>query len=102
MCKIKEPAPRPRRARITRRSTRRSGYAFSHAQGYGDLVTSRRFLRRPAPARSMGFTPTGRSPGFKPTGRSAGYSPVGQEQNPKQKVEPTSLQMFRAVKDSSF
>ncbi len=99
---MKEPAPRPRRTRLTRRSTRRSGYAFSHAHGYGDLVTSGRFLRRQAPARSMGLIPTGRSPGFKPTGRSAGYSPVGQEQNPKQKVEPTSLQMFRAVKDSSF
>lgn len=98
----KEPAPRPRRTKLVRRSTRRSGYAFSHAQGYGDLVTSRRFLRRPPPARSTGFTPTGRSPGFKPTGRSAGYSPAGREQNPKQKVEPTSLQMFRAVKDSSF
>ncbi|XP_021332106.1 phospholipid-transporting ATPase ID [Danio rerio] len=101
MRQMKEPAPRPR-PRLTRRSTRRSGYAFSHAQGYGDLVTSRRFLRRPAPARSAGFTPAGRSPGFKPTGRSAGYSPVGREQNPKQKVEPTSLQMFRAVKDASF
>ncbi|XP_052412625.1 probable phospholipid-transporting ATPase IM [Carassius gibelio] len=104
-CKVhqmKEPAPRPRRARLTRRSTRRSGYAFSHAHGYGDLVTSGRFLRRQAPARSMGLISTGRSPGFKPTGRSAGYSPVGREQNPKQKVEPTSLQMFRAVKDASF
>uniref|UniRef100_A0A673LM89 Phospholipid-transporting ATPase n=1 Tax=Sinocyclocheilus rhinocerous TaxID=307959 RepID=A0A673LM89_9TELE len=99
---MKEPTPRPRRTRLTRRSTRRSGYAFSHAHGYGDLVTSGRFLRRHAPARSMGLIPTGRSPGFKPTGRSAGYSPVGQEQNPKQKVEPTSLQMFRAVKDASF
>lgn len=99
---MKEPAPRPRHTRLIRRSTRRSGYAFSHAQGYGDLVTSRRFLRRPALVSSMGFTPAGRSPGFKPTGRSAGYSPVGREQNPKQKVEPTSLQMFRAVKDSSF
>uniref|UniRef100_A0A8C2H6M6 Phospholipid-transporting ATPase n=1 Tax=Cyprinus carpio TaxID=7962 RepID=A0A8C2H6M6_CYPCA len=87
---------------LTRRSTRRSGYAFSHAHGYGDLVTSGRFLRRHAPARSMGLISTGRSPGFKPTGRSAGYSPVGREQNPKQKVEPTSLQMFRAVKDASF
>uniref|UniRef100_A0A671LJZ7 Phospholipid-transporting ATPase n=1 Tax=Sinocyclocheilus anshuiensis TaxID=1608454 RepID=A0A671LJZ7_9TELE len=99
---MKEPSPRPRRTRLTRRSTRRSGYAFSHAHGYGDLVTSGRFLRRHAPARSMGLIPTGRSPGFKPTGRSAGYSPVGREQNPKQKVEPTSLQMFRAVKDASF
>uniref|UniRef100_A0A672T386 Phospholipid-transporting ATPase ID-like n=1 Tax=Sinocyclocheilus grahami TaxID=75366 RepID=A0A672T386_SINGR len=100
--KTKEPAPRPRRTRLTRRSTRRSGYAFSHAHGYGDLVTSGRFLRRHALTPSTGLIPTGRSPGFKPTGRSAGYSPVGREQNPKQKVEPTSLQMFRAVKDCSF
>uniref|UniRef100_A0A8C2ICC1 Phospholipid-transporting ATPase n=1 Tax=Cyprinus carpio TaxID=7962 RepID=A0A8C2ICC1_CYPCA len=98
----KEPAPRPRRTRLTRRSTRRSGYAFSHAHGYGDLMTSGRFLRRNALTCSTGLIPTGRSPGFKPTGRSAGYSPVGREQNPKQKVEPTSLQMFRAVKDSFF
>uniref|UniRef100_A0A671SD23 Phospholipid-transporting ATPase n=1 Tax=Sinocyclocheilus anshuiensis TaxID=1608454 RepID=A0A671SD23_9TELE len=97
-----EPAPRPRRTKLTRRSTRRSGYAFSHAHGYGDLVTSGRFLRRHALTPSTGLIPTGRSPGFKPTGRSAGYSPVGREQNPKQKVEPTSLQMFRAVKDCSF
>uniref|UniRef100_A0A673HD67 Phospholipid-transporting ATPase n=1 Tax=Sinocyclocheilus rhinocerous TaxID=307959 RepID=A0A673HD67_9TELE len=102
VCQMKEPAPRPRRTRLTRRSTRRSGYAFSHAHGYGDLVTSGRFLRRHALTPSTGLIPTGRSPGFKPTGRSAGYSPVGREQNPKQKVEPTSLQMFRAVKDGSF
>uniref|UniRef100_A0A672T524 Phospholipid-transporting ATPase n=1 Tax=Sinocyclocheilus grahami TaxID=75366 RepID=A0A672T524_SINGR len=102
VCQTKEPAPRPRRTRLTRRSTRRSGYAFSHAHGYGDLVTSGRFLRRHALTPSTGLIPTGRSPGFKPTGRSAGYSPVGREQNPKQKVEPTSLQMFRAVKDCSF
>uniref|UniRef100_A0A8D0AJS0 Phospholipid-transporting ATPase n=1 Tax=Sander lucioperca TaxID=283035 RepID=A0A8D0AJS0_SANLU len=38
------PAPAPRRPPARRISTRRSGYAFSHAQGYGDLVTSRRFL----------------------------------------------------------
>uniref|UniRef100_A0A671SDF5 Phospholipid-transporting ATPase n=1 Tax=Sinocyclocheilus anshuiensis TaxID=1608454 RepID=A0A671SDF5_9TELE len=102
VCQMKEPAPRPRRTKLTRRSTRRSGYAFSHAHGYGDLVTSGRFLRRHALTPSTGLIPTGRSPGFKPTGRSAGYSPVGREQNPKQKVEPTSLQMFRAVKDCSF
>uniref|UniRef100_A0A8C2IED7 Phospholipid-transporting ATPase n=1 Tax=Cyprinus carpio TaxID=7962 RepID=A0A8C2IED7_CYPCA len=102
VCQMKEPAPRPRRTRLTRRSTRRSGYAFSHAHGYGDLMTSGRFLRRNALTCSTGLIPTGRSPGFKPTGRSAGYSPVGREQNPKQKVEPTSLQMFRAVKDSFF
>uniref|UniRef100_A0A4W6CB45 Phospholipid-transporting ATPase n=1 Tax=Lates calcarifer TaxID=8187 RepID=A0A4W6CB45_LATCA len=38
------PAPAPRRLPTRRISTRRSGYAFSHSQGYGDLVTSRRFL----------------------------------------------------------
>uniref|UniRef100_A0AAQ5YYW7 Phospholipid-transporting ATPase n=1 Tax=Amphiprion ocellaris TaxID=80972 RepID=A0AAQ5YYW7_AMPOC len=39
------PAPPPRRPPPRRISTRRSGYAFSHAQGYGDLVTSKGFLR---------------------------------------------------------
>lgn len=39
------PAPPPRRSRPKRFSTRRSGYAFSHSQGYGDLVTSQKFLR---------------------------------------------------------
>ncbi|KAM6953984.1 phospholipid-transporting ATPase ID-like [Aplochiton taeniatus] len=37
-----QPPPLPRRVRIRRTSSRRSGYAFSHAPGYGDLVTSRR------------------------------------------------------------
>ncbi|XP_069043524.1 phospholipid-transporting ATPase ID-like isoform X2 [Lepisosteus oculatus] len=54
------PAPPPRRARIRRTSSRRSGYAFSHTQGYGDLVTSGRYLRR---------TPIGRSGGFSPRAR---------------------------------
>ncbi|CAJ1071258.1 phospholipid-transporting ATPase ID-like [Xyrichtys novacula] len=40
------PAPAPRRPPRRRISTRRSGYAFSHAQGYGDLVTSGKFLLR--------------------------------------------------------
>ncbi|XP_020486231.2 phospholipid-transporting ATPase ID [Labrus bergylta] len=40
------PAPAPRRRPVRRISTRRSGYAFSHTQGYGDLVTSRKFLLR--------------------------------------------------------
>uniref|UniRef100_A0A3Q1J0W5 Phospholipid-transporting ATPase n=1 Tax=Anabas testudineus TaxID=64144 RepID=A0A3Q1J0W5_ANATE len=52
--------PPPRRARIRRTSSRRSGYAFSHAQGYGELVTSGRFLRRPA-VRSSGFANVGRT-----------------------------------------
>uniref|UniRef100_A0A672J2P0 Phospholipid-transporting ATPase n=1 Tax=Salarias fasciatus TaxID=181472 RepID=A0A672J2P0_SALFA len=51
------PAPAPRRPTRRRISTRRSGYAFSHAQGYGDLVTSGRFLlRRPAKSRAPLFT----------------------------------------------
>ncbi|KAI4893093.1 hypothetical protein NFI96_006919 [Prochilodus magdalenae] len=95
------PSPR-RRTKIRRSSTRRSGYAFSHAQGYGDLVTSKRFLRRPAAPRSTGFTPTGRSPGFKATGRSAGYSPSNKAQNNKLEVEPTELQGYRTVQDSTF
>ncbi|XP_076854970.1 phospholipid-transporting ATPase ID [Brachyhypopomus gauderio] len=96
-----QPPPRRPRARIRRSSTRRSGYAFSHAHGYGDLVTSNRFLRRPV-QRSTGFTPVGRSPAFRPAGRSAGYSPSGQEQSPKQGTEPTELQRYRTVLDSSF
>ncbi|XP_076016071.1 phospholipid-transporting ATPase ID-like [Genypterus blacodes] len=40
------------------RSTRRSGYAFAHAQGYGDLVTSGRFLRRPVKNRVGLFSQT--------------------------------------------
>ncbi|KAM6984841.1 phospholipid-transporting ATPase ID [Aplochiton taeniatus] len=50
------PAPAPRRPPARRISTRRSGYAFSHAQGYGDLVTSGRFLlRRPLKSRPVLF-----------------------------------------------
>uniref|UniRef100_A0A673C5U4 Phospholipid-transporting ATPase n=1 Tax=Sphaeramia orbicularis TaxID=375764 RepID=A0A673C5U4_9TELE len=93
------PPPLPRRARIRRTSSRRSGYAFSHAQGYGDLVTSGRFLRRPAVSRSSGFAHTGRTTtGFSPMGRSAGYSPTGRPQNVKvNDVEVTSLQMYRTM-----
>ncbi|KAM4719177.1 phospholipid-transporting ATPase ID-like [Anableps anableps] len=40
-----QPAPAPYRPPPRRISTRRSSYAFSHSQGFGDLVTSRRFLR---------------------------------------------------------
>uniref|UniRef100_A0AAR2LFG2 Phospholipid-transporting ATPase n=1 Tax=Pygocentrus nattereri TaxID=42514 RepID=A0AAR2LFG2_PYGNA len=43
------PSPQ-RRTKIRRSSTRRSGYAFSHTQGYGDLVTSKRTLSTPLPA----------------------------------------------------
>nr|XP_061811459.1 phospholipid-transporting ATPase ID-like [Nerophis lumbriciformis] len=98
------PPPPPRRTRIRRTSSRRSGYAFSHAQGYGDLVTSGRFLRRPAPARSSGFAHTGRATtGFSPMGRSAGYSPTGRAQNAKvQEVEVTSLQMYRTISDAAL
>lgn len=52
------PAPAPRRT-LPRRISHRSGYAFSHSQGYGDLVTSRKFLlRRPLRSRSGLFTQT--------------------------------------------
>ncbi|XP_053509931.1 phospholipid-transporting ATPase ID [Ictalurus furcatus] len=88
-----QPPPPRRRTRIRRSSTRRSGYAFSHTQGYGDLVTSNRFLRRQAPPRSTGFTPTGRT---------AWFSPIGKQQNSKQELEPTQLQHYRVVKDSAF
>ncbi|XP_046873824.1 phospholipid-transporting ATPase ID [Hypomesus transpacificus] len=53
------PAPPPRRIPTRRISTRRSGYAFSHAKGYGDLVTSGRFLlRRPQKNRPALFAQT--------------------------------------------
>ncbi|XP_041855746.1 phospholipid-transporting ATPase ID-like [Melanotaenia boesemani] len=98
------PPPPPRRARIRRTSSRRSGYAFSHTQGYGDLVTSGRFLRRPAKSLSSGFAHAGRSTsGFSPMGRSAGYSPTGRPQNTKvPDVEVTSLQMFRTIADPAL
>ncbi|XP_053181068.1 phospholipid-transporting ATPase ID-like [Scomber japonicus] len=99
--KAKLPPP-SRRTRIRRTSTRRSGYAFSHAQGYGDLITSGRLMRRPAVTRSSGFT--GRTTtGFSPMGRSAGYSPTARPQNVKaQDVEATSLQMYRTIEDPAL
>uniref|UniRef100_A0A3B3WPU5 Phospholipid-transporting ATPase n=1 Tax=Poecilia mexicana TaxID=48701 RepID=A0A3B3WPU5_9TELE len=98
------PPPPPRRSRIRRTSSRRSGYAFSHAQGYGDLVTSGRFLRRPAVPRASGFPQVGRAAtGFSPMGRSAGYSPTGRPQNLKvPDVEVTSLQMYRTFSDGDL
>ncbi|KAM6944471.1 phospholipid-transporting ATPase ID-like isoform 1-T3 [Lycodopsis pacificus] len=98
------PPPPPRRTRIRRTSSRRSGYAFSHAQGYGDLVTSRRFLRRPALSRSSGVVHAGRTTtSFSPMGRSAGYSPTGRPQNTKvPDVEVTSLQMYRTIRDPAL
>ncbi|KAM4528220.1 phospholipid-transporting ATPase ID-like [Odontesthes bonariensis] len=53
------PAPAPRRSRPRRVSTRRSSYAFSHSRGYGDLVTSQRFLfKRPIRSRPALFIET--------------------------------------------
>uniref|UniRef100_A0AAY4BEF7 Phospholipid-transporting ATPase n=1 Tax=Denticeps clupeoides TaxID=299321 RepID=A0AAY4BEF7_9TELE len=94
------PPPPPRRIRMRRTSSRRSAYAFSHAQGYGDLVTSGRFLHRQVKPRSTGFTPTGRTLNFSPAGRSAGYSPTAQNQNSKGDLEPTALQMYRTKQPS--
>ncbi|XP_051786040.1 LOW QUALITY PROTEIN: phospholipid-transporting ATPase ID-like [Erpetoichthys calabaricus] len=54
------PLPRPSRARIRRSSSRRSGYAFSHVQGYGELVTSGRYLRKRAGGRLATFSPRGK------------------------------------------
>ncbi|KAF6727503.1 Phospholipid-transporting ATPase ID [Oryzias melastigma] len=98
------PPPPSQRARIRRTSSRRSGYAFSHAQGYGDLVTSGRYLRRPPMPRPSGFVNMGRATtGFSPMGRSAGYSPTGRSQNTKAPdVEVTSLQMFRTIPDPAL
>ncbi|XP_051925175.1 phospholipid-transporting ATPase ID-like isoform X2 [Hippocampus zosterae] len=97
------PPPLPRRTRIRRTSSRRSGYAFSHAQGYGDLVTSGRFLRRPAQPRPSALAHAGRAASaFSPLGRSAGYSPTGRAQYVKaREVEVTSLQMYRTVGDDA-
>ncbi|XP_047227636.1 phospholipid-transporting ATPase ID-like [Girardinichthys multiradiatus] len=39
------PTPSPYRPPPRRIRSRRSSYAFSHSQGFGDLVTSRKFLR---------------------------------------------------------
>ncbi|TNM89370.1 hypothetical protein fugu_003604 [Takifugu bimaculatus] len=98
------PPPPTRRRQIRRTSSRRSGYAFSHAQGYGDLVTSGRFLRRNAVSRASGLAHIGRTTtGFSPMGRSAGYSPTGRLQNAKTPdVEVTSLQMYRSFTDHAL
>ncbi|XP_067253254.1 phospholipid-transporting ATPase ID-like [Chanodichthys erythropterus] len=45
------PLPPPHIFPRRRISTRRSGYAFSHARGFGELVTSGRFLRIPVKTR---------------------------------------------------
>ncbi|XP_055009177.1 phospholipid-transporting ATPase ID-like [Boleophthalmus pectinirostris] len=55
------PAPAPRRPPPRRISTRRSGYAFSHSQGYGDLVTSKWVLLK-RKSRPPLFTKTSDSP----------------------------------------
>ncbi|XP_053556992.1 phospholipid-transporting ATPase ID [Bombina bombina] len=58
----KRPLPPPRRAKIRRTSSRRSGYAFSHQQGFGDLITSGRNFRARSPFHHMGkFSPNERS-----------------------------------------
>ncbi|XP_075042749.1 phospholipid-transporting ATPase ID-like [Mixophyes fleayi] len=61
----KRPAPPPRRARIRRTSSRRSGYAFSHQQGYGDLITSGRNFRN-----KLHFPQTGK---FSPNERNRNF-----------------------------
>uniref|UniRef100_A0A669B013 Phospholipid-transporting ATPase n=1 Tax=Oreochromis niloticus TaxID=8128 RepID=A0A669B013_ORENI len=50
------PGPAPRH--LLRRRSTRSGYAFSHSQGYGDLVTSRKFLMKRSTKRAPLFTQT--------------------------------------------
>ncbi|KAM8872342.1 phospholipid-transporting ATPase ID [Synchiropus picturatus] len=54
--------PTPRRLQPRRVSTRRSGYAFSHAQGYGNLVTSQKYLIKRPFRRPPLFTPRVDSP----------------------------------------
>ncbi|XP_073536484.1 phospholipid-transporting ATPase ID-like [Phyllobates terribilis] len=57
----KRPAPPPRKAQIRRTSSRRSGYAFSHTQGYGDLITSGKTFRSKIPFHQTGrFSPNER------------------------------------------
>ncbi|KAE8636954.1 hypothetical protein XENTR_v10003224 [Xenopus tropicalis] len=57
----KRPPPPPPKARLRRTSSRRSGYAFSHQQGYGDLITSGRNFRPKIPFHQTGrFAPNDR------------------------------------------
>ncbi|XP_041099754.1 phospholipid-transporting ATPase ID-like isoform X1 [Polyodon spathula] len=71
------PPPQAARTRIRRTSSRRSGYAFSHAQGYGDLITSNRYLRR----------------------NMATFSPRAKTNS---KQPGTVLKTYRAVKDTAL
>ncbi|XP_069068532.1 phospholipid-transporting ATPase ID-like [Pleurodeles waltl] len=58
----KRPPPPPRRVRLRRTSSRRSGYAFSHQQGYGDLIMSGRSFHPRSPFSTTGkFSPNERS-----------------------------------------
>ncbi|OCU02794.1 phospholipid-transporting ATPase ID [Xenopus laevis] len=58
----KRPPPPPPKARLRRTSSRRSGYAFSHQQGYGDLITSGRNFRPKIPFHQTGkFAPNERA-----------------------------------------
>ncbi|XP_030048675.1 phospholipid-transporting ATPase ID [Microcaecilia unicolor] len=58
----RRPPPPPRRIRLRRTSSRRSGYAFSHQQGYGDLIMSGRTFRAKSPFASTGtFSPNERN-----------------------------------------
>ncbi|CAJ0929897.1 unnamed protein product [Ranitomeya imitator] len=57
----KRPVPPPRKVKIRRTSSRRSGYAFSHTQGYGDLITSGKTFRSKIPFHQTGrFSPNER------------------------------------------
>nr|XP_033791803.1 phospholipid-transporting ATPase ID-like isoform X2 [Geotrypetes seraphini]XP_033791812.1 phospholipid-transporting ATPase ID-like isoform X2 [Geotrypetes seraphini]XP_033791822.1 phospholipid-transporting ATPase ID-like isoform X2 [Geotrypetes seraphini]XP_033791829.1 phospholipid-transporting ATPase ID-like isoform X2 [Geotrypetes seraphini]XP_033791838.1 phospholipid-transporting ATPase ID-like isoform X2 [Geotrypetes seraphini] len=58
----RRPPPPPSRIRLRRTSSRRSGYAFSHQQGYGDLIMSGRTFRAKSPFASTGtFSPNEKS-----------------------------------------
>lgn len=46
----KAPGPPALKRYLQRSASRRSGYAFSHQQGFGDLITSGRNMRLKSPA----------------------------------------------------
>ncbi|XP_070587384.1 probable phospholipid-transporting ATPase IM [Erythrolamprus reginae] len=55
----KAPGPPALKRYLQRSVSRRSGYAFSHQQGFGDLITSGRNMRIKSPASaSATFTPS--------------------------------------------
>ncbi|OBS66119.1 hypothetical protein A6R68_05340, partial [Neotoma lepida] len=54
----KERPIRSRKPQIRRSSSRRSGYAFAHQEGYGELITSGKNMRAKSPAPTSGLEKT--------------------------------------------